>query len=39
MKHKCINKNKNDTNKCLSNAPIIDNKKSRKIKIFIFSQM
>ena len=40
MKHKYINKEKNDKNKYLNNPPIIRNKKSRKIKTsIIFSKM
>ena len=40
MKHKYINNGKNDKNKYLNDPPIINNKKSRKIKIsIIFSKM
>ena len=40
MKHKYINKGKNDQNKYLNNLPIINNKKFRKMKTsIIFSKM
>ena len=40
MKHKDVNKGKNDKNKYLNNPAIINNKKFRKIKISIkFSKM
>ena len=40
MKYKYINKGKNDKSKNLNNPPIINNKRSRKIKIsIIFSKM
>ena len=35
MKHKHANKEKNDKNRYLNNAPIINNKKYKKIKISI----
>ena len=35
MKHKYVNKGKNDKNKYLNNPPIINTKESRKIKISI----
>ena len=31
MKHRCINKGKNDKSKYLNNPPLINNKKSREI--------
>ena len=37
MKHKYINKGKNDKNKYLNNPLVINNKKSKNLKISIFS--